>query len=936
MDEDLVTSIIVLAPDSPKYIKQCITGIKRHTHEKHEVIIVHGRSNRRGSKWLEGVAKESFNFRLVRVPKNSNFAQRCNEGIKASSGRYVTLLRSDVMVTEGWLSGMLESMASGPDIGIVGPMTNNVDGVQRVPSSTSLPGEHLERYAKEFRARNRHRQVRVRTLSNFCFTAKRELLEKTGLLDEQFGLEDVVMEDFCLRATIEGFKSAIAADVFVHHYNRPKSQEVNRETSGKIALERKSLAEKWNRFDVDSAMGKKLLITMAIREADNSHQRGELEKAINILSGAIKKVPYDNRGLYFLSRILIASKRYRDALKVLDALVRKDDMDLEGLDLIGRCSEGLGDLEKAEDIADTVLSVNPTRPEAMNLKGLIAFKRGFLPEAERFFRKAIKSRPSYGEPLSNLGAIMWEAGNREEALLCFEKAFLLDPSNSDIADNYHAAVVALSDQVGAEKPFEDARSLHPSNKKIAYLYVDILSHLGKYPEAMEALLDAMINFGTEDDALSCALALRKNLGPVEIDKSARGKPSVSLCMIVRSEEEHLARCLGSVKAIVDEMIIVDTGSEDKTREVALAFGARVFDFEWTHDFSEARNFSLSKASGDWIFILDADEQLSSLDHHGFRRTISSEKGKQAAYSFNTRNYVQTTCVNWVPNDHLYPKEQAGIGWVPSWKVRLFKRDTDISFKNPVHELLEPSLEAKRVLIKKSHIPIHHYGKLNHKKIISKGNDYYILGKVKLKRNNDDLKALSELAIQAGELANYNEAIELWNRVLSINPNNPSAYLSLGHALLMIGQHEKAYGSIQKALDLHHSFREAIIERSKCEICMGESSKAVSSLQDLLAKEPGHPTALSVLSAACFSSGREKEGMRHLRKLMKLGQGQQGTFRVLAKLLIETGQIESASKLLEASIKASYFTKDMPAMLYDCYYKRGCEQKAIDHQDFNLS
>jgi GT2 family glycosyltransferase/cytochrome c-type biogenesis protein CcmH/NrfG/SAM-dependent methyltransferase len=925
LNERLVASIIVLAFDSQKYIRECIDSIKKNTPETHEVIIVHSQSNSRVTGCLAGVAKESFNFRLVRVPKRRNFAQCCNAGIKASSGTYVTVLHSDVIATEGWLSGMLESMEAGPDIGIVGPMTNNVDGVQRVPSGPSLPGEHLEPYAKAFRTRNRYRQVRVGTLSSFCFTAKRHLIEKIGMLDEQFTVKDVALEDFCLRSAMEGLESAVAADVFVHHYNRSKSQMVKRETSWQVALERKSLSEKLNRYDVNSSMGKKLLLTIAIREADNSHQRGALEKAVNIISDAIKKVPHDNRVLYFLSRILIATKRYREALEVLDAAVRKDDMGLERLKLIGYCNEGMGDSEKAEDVADTVLFVNPSQPEALNLKGLIAFKRGFAAEAERFFRKATKSSPSYGEPFSNLGAIAWEAGNIKEALRCFEKAFLLDPSNSEITDNYHAAVVALSDQERAEELFRDGISLHPFNKKIAYLYIDILIQLGKYQEAMEALLDTMMNFGMEDDALSCALALRKNLGPVEIDRSARGKASVSLCMIVKNEEEHLARCLGSVKAIVDEMIIVDTGSEDKTKEIALAFGANVFDFEWAHDFSEARNFSLSKAVGDWVFILDADEQVSPLDHQEFRRTIRNEKLKRVAYSFNTRNYTQTTCVNWVPNDHLYPKEQAGIGWVPSWKVRLFKRDTDIRFKNSVHELLEPSLEAQRILIKKSDLPIHHYGKLNHKKIISKGNDYYILGQEKLKRNNDDLKALSELAIQAGELANYNEAIELWDKVLSIHPDNPGAYLSLGHALLMTGRCEKAYNSIQKALELHPSFREAIIERSKCEICMGDASRAVSSLQDLLVKEPDHPTALSVLSAACFSSGREKEGMRHLRKLLKLGDGQQGTFRVLAKLMIETGQIESASQLLEASIKASYFTKDMPAMLYDCYYRQNANR-----------
>lgn len=85
---------------------------------------------------------------------------------------------------------------------------------------------------------------------------------------------------------------------------------------------------------------------------------------------------------------------------------------------------------------------------------------------------------------------------------------------------------------------------------------------------------------------------------------------LSLCMIVKDEEEVLARCLDSVKDCVDEIIIVDTGSHDQTREIAGAYASAVYDFVWKDDFSAARNFSFSKATGDYILWLDADDCLS--------------------------------------------------------------------------------------------------------------------------------------------------------------------------------------------------------------------------------------------------------------------------------------------------------------------------------------
>lgn len=87
----------------------------------------------------------------------------------------------------------------------------------------------------------------------------------------------------------------------------------------------------------------------------------------------------------------------------------------------------------------------------------------------------------------------------------------------------------------------------------------------------------------------------------------------SLCMIVRDEQENLPRCLRSVRGVVDELCVVDTGSKDRSREVARALGARVIEFPWSEHFADARNASLDAAAGDWVLVLDADEELVSQD-----------------------------------------------------------------------------------------------------------------------------------------------------------------------------------------------------------------------------------------------------------------------------------------------------------------------------------
>ena len=83
--------------------------------------------------------------------------------------------------------------------------------------------------------------------------------------------------------------------------------------------------------------------------------------------------------------------------------------------------------------------------------------------------------------------------------------------------------------------------------------------------------------------------------------------NISSCLIVKNEADNIVRSLESIKKIADEIIVVDTGSTDNTVEIAQSFGAKVFFYEWDNNFSNAKNFALDKATGDWIIFLDADE-----------------------------------------------------------------------------------------------------------------------------------------------------------------------------------------------------------------------------------------------------------------------------------------------------------------------------------------
>ncbi|MBT9544047.1 MAG: glycosyltransferase family 2 protein [Candidatus Sericytochromatia bacterium] len=112
------------------------------------------------------------------------------------------------------------------------------------------------------------------------------------------------------------------------------------------------------------------------------------------------------------------------------------------------------------------------------------------------------------------------------------------------------------------------------------------------------------------------------------------KAKISVCMIVKNEAPCLARCLESVKGIADEIIIVDTGSEDQTVQIAHTFTDKVFHFDWCDDFSAARNESLKHATGDWILILDADEVLAERAQKHLKTFLAQQNpSKEVVFNF---------------------------------------------------------------------------------------------------------------------------------------------------------------------------------------------------------------------------------------------------------------------------------------------------------------
>lgn len=145
---------------------------------------------------------------------------------------------------------------------------------------------------------------------------------------------------------------------------------------------------------------------------------------------------------------------------------------------------------------------------------------------------------------------------------------------------------------------------------------------------------------------------------------------LSLCMIVKDEEECIGRCLSSVKDVVDEMIIVDTGSSDQTVDICKSFGAKVLRFPWNGSFSDARNYGIERATGDWILWLDADEEVEASDVYKLRDILYSD---DHLISIHLINY--------------YGEQPERTKTFDIAHTRLFKNNIGFKFHNNIHEML---------------------------------------------------------------------------------------------------------------------------------------------------------------------------------------------------------------------------------------------------------
>ncbi len=293
---------------------------------------------------------------------------------------------------------------------------------------------------------------------------------------------------------------------------------------------------------------------------------------------------------------------------------------------------------------------------------------------------------------------------------------------------------------------------------------------------------------------------------------------ISLCMIMRDEEEHLARCLASVQGVVDEIVIVNTGSVNRSIEIAESFGATILHEEWHGDFAAPRNTGIDAATGEWILVLDADEEL--IDGARLRDLLHDEDIE--GYCLREVNFIG---------------EELGVESVVNSAFRLFRNRPAYRYTGALHEQIMGKVNpVGGVCTRFVGIEIHHYGYLeptNRAKEKTDRNMTIVLEEVA--RKPRDSFTLFNAGVEYQRIADYETALSYFRKSFAELASLKAYYASLllrniVSALHSLERWDEALGVLSDALQAYPDFTDLYYLQGQIHTSRREYRAAVKSFR----------------------------------------------------------------------------------------------------------
>jgi tetratricopeptide (TPR) repeat protein len=391
--------------------------------------------------------------------------------------------------------------------------------------------------------------------------------------------------------------------------------------------------------------------------------------------------------------------------------------------------------------------------------------------------------------------------------------------------------------------------------------------------------------------------------------------SVGLSMIVKDAEPTLAQCLESVRGVVDEIVIGDTGSTDSSTEIARRYGARIIAVPWENDFAKARNRVLESNRADWILFLDADEMLEGDAWQAIPPLVA--RRDVAGYKVTIWNYVLTlTNRLWdspaKPNPHRLEAARQYPAYVEHQNVRLFRRDPEIYFEGRVHETTGHRILGTGRRLGEANFVIHHFGLgVDAETRLRKSGFYRELGRQKVRERPEDAQAHFELGIE--ELDTFRDpaaALVCFERVIELTPQAHRAWLFAGVALVRLEKFEEGLKRLRRAEQL--GARNTVLFETQGDAYYRLEDFGAARKCYQKAQRRGGDTALveSKLGVAEVRMGLVAPGLRHLQQAIERDPNFGELYDILIMAAVWLGNPQLAAETVDRRLAAVEPTADV--------------------------
>lgn len=380
-------------------------------------------------------------------------------------------------------------------------------------------------------------------------------------------------------------------------------------------------------------------------------------------------------------------------------------------------------------------------------------------------------------------------------------------------------------------------------------------------------------------------------------------PTIGLSMIVKNEAHTIRPCLESVRNVVSQIVIADTGCTDGTCEIAREFGATIVSAPWQDHYAKARNAALEPIHTDWVLVLDADEELDRQAAECIQRALTTPA--IGGYVTPIRNYVKSRSNRgWdriaVENDHRHERANTAPSFFVHENCRLFRRRPDIYFAGRVHELVEPQITAAGLKIGTAKFFIHHFGHLEAGPAkADKGIYYRDLLRLKVQEEPDSPGAWIQLGLQEYEhFRDAEQGLRCFQHALQLEPRAQEAWLFLAMISVDLGKGGEALMALDhdKRTGPSTALREQV--RGDALHCLNRLAEARIAYRRAIKMAAHDPVLESKLGYVEMKMGHHTSG---LAKLLNAAKAAPGLFAVedhLMKAYIIIGDLRQAAAVAD--------------------------------------